>query len=186
MIHFSMKKYNFALSANYNIYSNVLYFNDSAIAKQYKGKIPVVSAFLKKDFTFYNWHLNNKIIYQSVPDSSVIRLPEFVFEHSLYYENDVFKGAMRLQVGGSIYFVSEYFANAYMPATAQFYLQDKKKYGNYPFIDLFINVKIKTVRIFLKIDHLNNGWMGNNYMLTPNYPMNDRAFKLGVSWRFFD
>lgn len=186
MVHFSMKKYNFVLGAAYTTFSNVLYFNDSAIAEQYKGSVPVISAFLKKDFTFYNWHLNNKISYQSVPDAAVIRLPEFVLEHSVYYENDLFKGAMRLQAGASIYYVSEYFANAYMPATAQFYLQDKKKYGNYLFIDFFINVRIKTVRIFLKIDHLNNGFMGNNYMLTPNYPMNDRAFKLGVSWRFFD
>lgn len=186
MVHFSIKKYNLAVSANYSAYSNVLYFNDAAIAKQYKGSIPVLSAYLKKDFIFYNWHLNNKINYQQVPDSTVIHLPEFILQHSLYYENDLFNHAMRLQIGASVYYFTEYFANAYMPATAQFYTQDKKKYGNYPFIDFFINARIKTVRIFFKIDHLNNGWMENKYTLTPHYPMNDRAFKLGVSWRFFD
>ena len=65
-------------------------------------------------------------------------------------------------------------------------LQYDTKYGNYPFIDFFINTKIKAVRAFFKIDHLNSGWIGNKYQMTPNYPMNDRAFKLGISWRFYD
>lgn len=186
MLHFSMKKYNLMLGSNYTTYSNVLYFNDSANAKQFKGSIPVLGVYLKKDFVFYNWHLNNKVNFQSVPESSVIKLPEFVFEHSLYYENDLFKHAMRLQVGASVFLTSAYYANAFMPATSQFYLQNIKKYGNYPFIDFYICARIKTVRIFFKIDHLNSGLMGNNYILTPGYPINDRSFKLGVSWRFFD
>ena len=65
-------------------------------------------------------------------------------------------------------------------------ITNEKKYGDYPFIDFFINAQIKTVRVFIKVDHLNSGMMGNYYILTPRYPMNDRALKLGVSWRFFD
>lgn len=186
LVNFLMKKQDFSGGIDFTNYTNVLYFNDSAVSKQFQGAVPVITAYLRKDFVFYNWHLNNKIIYQKVPASAVIRLPEFILEHSLYYENDMFKHALRLQIGVSVFYFSEYYANAYMPATAQFYLQDNKQYGNYPFIDFFVNMKIKTVRIFFKIDHLNNGWMGNNYMLTPGYPINDRAFKLGVSWRFFD
>jgi hypothetical protein len=85
-----------------------------------------------------------------------------------------------------VFYTSAYYANAYMPATGQFYIQTEKKYGDYPFIDFFINAQIKTVRIFIKVDHLNSGLMGNYYMLTPHYPMSDRAFKFGISWRFFD
>lgn len=183
---FLMKKYKLILGGSYKLYSNPVYFDNYAIAKQYIGSIPVFSAYFQKGFTFHNWHLNNNIKYQYVSDSVVIRLPEFVLEHSLYYENDLFKNAMKMQIGVSVFFVSEYFANSYMPATGQFYLQDDKKYGNYPFIDFFINAKIKAVRIFFKIDHLNYSWMGNKYQMTPHYPMNDRAFKLGVSWRFYD
>lgn len=185
-LNFSMKKYNFSIGANYKEITNPVYFDNYAIARQYKGVIPVASAFLKKDFTFFNWHLNNSLLYQYVPDSTIIRLPEYILEHSLYYENDLFKDAMRLQIGASVYYVSNYFSNKYMPATGQFYLQDDKKYGNYPFIDFFINAKIKAVRVFFKIDHLNSGWIGNKYQITPDYPMNDRAFKLGISWRFYD
>lgn len=184
--NFSLKKYKFSVGVNYKEVTNPVYFDNYAIARQYEGMIPVASASLRKNFLFYNWHLNNSILYQYVPDSAIIRLPEYILEHSLYYENDLFKEAMRLQIGASVYYVSNYFSNKYMPATSQFYLQDDKKYGNYPTIDFFINAKIKTVRVFFKIDHLNSGWMGNKYQMTPNYPINDRAFKLGISWRFYD
>lgn len=185
-LNFSIKKYRFSIGVNYKEVTNPVYFDNYAVARQYKGKIPVASVSLKKDFTFFNWHFNNSLLYQYVPDSTVIRLPEYVLEHSLYYENDLFKKAMRLQVGACVYFVSNYFSNKYMPATGQFYLQDDKQYGNYPFIDFFINARVKAVRIFFKIDHINSGWMGNKYQMTPNYPVNDRAFKLGISWRFYD
>lgn len=185
-LNFSMKKYRLEIGISYKELTNPVYFDNYAMARQYRGTIPVTSAYLKKNFSFFNWHLNNSILYQYVPDSLVVRLPEYTLEHSLFYENNLFKKAMRIQIGASVFFVSNYYANKYMPATAQFYLQDDKKYGNYPFIDFFINAKIQSVRIFFKIDHLNSGWMGNKYMMTADYPMNDRAFKLGISWRFFD
>ena len=184
--NFSMKKFNFEVGSDFSIYSNVLYFDNSAIARQSLSSIPIVSAFLKKNFSFYNFHLNNKIIYQKVPDLTVIRLPEFVLEHSLYYENDIFKHAMRIQIGASVFYTSAYYSNAYMPATGEFYLQNQQKYGNYPFVDFFLNVRVQTVRVFIKIDHLNSGYSGANYIMTPHYPVNERSFKIGVSWKFFD
>jgi len=179
-------KHQFYFIANYNIYGNIPYFDNYALASQFMGKITVLNVQLKKNFRFYNFHLDNLVSYNYLPDSTVIRLPQFVLNHSLYYENDAFKKAMRLQIGFSVFYTSAYYANAYMPATVQFYLQDNKKYGNYPFLDFFINMRIKTVNAFLKIEHFNSGLMGNTYQQTPFYPTNDRAFKLGISWRFFD
>ncbi len=183
---FSIEKYKTKLGIHYREFSNPVYFDNYAVSRQFQGTVPVFSADLRKDFSFFNWHLNNTIQYQYVPDSSIIRLPNLVLENALFYENSLLKKALKIQIGVSLFFLSEYFSNAYMPATAQFYLQDDKKYGNYPFIDFFINAKIKSARIFFKIDHLNSGWMGNGYQITPDYPMNDRAFKLGISWQFDD
>ena len=181
-----MQKYNFQLNATYTKYSNVFYFNNLALAQQDTSIITILSFFVKKDFTIYNWHLNNIVRYQIVPENSVIRLPEIVMENSLYYENFVFKKAMRLQIGASLFYTSAYYANSYMPATSQFYIQNNKKYGNYPIIDFFIAAKVKTVRLFFKIDHLNSDLMGSGYVFTPNYPINARALKFGVSWLFYN
>ncbi len=185
-LYFSMKKNKLLIGINYREVTNPVYFDNYAIARQYKGSIPILAAELKKNFSFNNWHLNNSIQYQYVPDSMVIRLPEYIFEHSLFYENDLFKNAMRLQIGVSVFLITNYFSNNYMPATGQFYLQNDKEYGNYPFFDFFIDARVKSVRVFFKIDHINSGWSGNKYQMTPHYPLNDRAFKLGISWRFYD
>lgn len=183
---FSMTKYDLEAGVAYTNYQNVLYFDNFAQAKQFDGSIAVLSAHLKKDFTLKNWHLDNNITYQYVPDSMVIRLPQFILDHSLYYQNDVLKGAAIVKIGVSVFYTSEYFANAYMPATSVFYLQDQQKYGNYPFLDFFISAKIRSAKLFFKIDHLNYGLTGNKYVLTPGYPYPVRTFKLGVSWAFFD
>jgi hypothetical protein len=185
-ISFLLRKYDLGVNVGYSAYSNVLYFDNYAIARQFNKSLSVFSTSVKKDFVLYNWHLNNKITYQKVSDSSVVRLPELILEHSLYYENELLKKALNLQIGVSLFYNSAYYANAYMPATGQFYLQDNKKYGNYPFIDFFVNAQVKAVRIFFKIDHLNSGWSGNKYMLTPGYPYPDMTFKFGLSWKFFD
>jgi hypothetical protein len=179
-------KYDLALNLDYTSYTNVLYFDTAALAQQYTGTVQVVAVALKKNITFHNWHLNNKINYQYVPDSSVIRVPQFILQHALYYENNIFKNAMRLQIGFSLFYNTAYYANAFMPANSQFYMQNKEKYGNYPIIDFFLNAKIKVVNVFFKIDHLNSGMSGMDYMLTPNYFLNTRAFKLGISWKFWD
>lgn len=180
------EKYLLNFSADYTVKSNVLYFDTNFVARQDDRNIPIVLLRLKKDFSFYGIHLDNDICYQYVQDSAVIRLPEFTLNHSLYYESDLFKKALKLQFGVSVLWFSGYYANAYMPATSQFYLQNDRVIGNYPFFDFFINAKIKTVRIFLKLDHFNSGLSGNNYFIANHYPINDRAFKIGISWQFYD
>ena len=123
-INFTSIKPDFSLGANLTNYTNLLFYDNYAIARQYKIPFSVASAFLKKNFKLLNWHLNNKIVYQYVTGGvTVIRLPEFVLEHSLYYSSDMYNSAMQIQIGASLYYTSAYYANAYMPATAQFYLQ---------------------------------------------------------------
>lgn len=182
----TLHKLDLSLTAGLTNYSNILYFYTDALPKQYEKTIPMLWFFLVKNFEFYNWHLDNNARYQKVPNFSVIRVPEVILQHALYYENDVFKKAMRLQIGVQLLYNTAFYANAYMPATGQFYMQKQRMYGNYPIIDFFLNMKIKAVDAFFKIDHLNSGLNGYNYMLTPHYILNRRVFRLGVSWKFWD
>jgi len=77
-----------------------------------------------------------------------------------------------------------YIPLAWMPATREFYNQNEYKSVNYPYIDVFLNVRIKRARLFIKMDHVNSGLMGFNYFMIPNYSYVDRAFRFGVSWKF--
>jgi hypothetical protein len=105
---------------------------------------------------------------------------------TLYYTQQLFGGAATLQPGLNFFYNTSYYADSYNPALRSFYLQDKKEIGNYLYMDVFINLKIQRARIFVTYTHFNAAFMGKTYFTTPSYPMQDGAFRFGVSWRFHD
>jgi hypothetical protein len=115
-----------------------------------------------------------------------IRVPIALGRGMLYYQNDLFKKRLRLQVGAQVSYSMGYYANAYNPALSDFHLQNDKQVGNYPFIDVFLNLRVKKLRMFVKFTHINAGWLGYNYYHVPHYPANDFAWHFGINWAFLD
>jgi hypothetical protein len=180
------KKYKFYFGAFIQQQQKQIYFNTEALPTQYNGSTMITRFFAGKDLKLACIHFNNNINYQTTANTDIIRLPNWVTTHQLYYEGKLFKKNLWLQVGFQARYISSFMANAYMPATNQFYLQNEKSYGNYVFIDFFISAQIKPVKFFIMAQHLNQGFMGNNYILSPGYPMPDRSFKVGLSWMLFN
>ena len=77
-----------------------------------------------------------------------------------------------------------------MPATGRFYRQELVTAGDYPYINVFLNFKVKRTRVFVMFDHVNANLMGQsiryNYFMVPTYPMNMRMLRYGLSWTFYD
>jgi outer membrane receptor protein involved in Fe transport len=96
------------------------------------------------------------------------------------------QNALTAQFGVSAFYRTKFYADAYNPAIGQFYLQRDKLIGNYPLVDVFVNLKWKKAIIFLKYEHVNQGVPNNEYFATYRYPMNPRVFKFGISWMFYD
>jgi hypothetical protein len=180
------KKYKFYAGVFTQQQQNQIYFNTDALPQQYNGSTNITRFFAGKDLKLAHIHFNNKINYQTTPNANIIRLPNWVTNHQLYYEGRLFKNNLWLQVGFQARYISAYMANAYMPATNQFYLQNEKSCGNYMFIDFFVSAEIKPVKFFVMAQHINQGLMGTNYVLTPGYPMPDRSIKAGLVWMLFD
>jgi hypothetical protein len=162
-----------------------VYFDSIFLPKQFESTLTVYSAFIQKKLHIKHFNFNNKITWQKVSED-VVRLPQFVTNHSLYYEGKWFKKGAEVQLGFDISYYSSYYADAYMPALGQYYLQTQKMLGNYPFVDFFFNMKIKHAIIFFKTEHVNSGFMGGDYLLAPHMPGPDRSTKVGIKWMFFD
>ena len=113
-------------------------------------------------------------------------MPDFMARVSIYPTLSLFKNAAVFQPGIDIFYNTAYYASTYMPALRMFYLQDEKKIGNYPYVDIFANLMVKRFRIFVKYSHLNALWSENRYYMIPHYPMQGNAFRWGVSWSFYD
>lgn len=166
---------------------NFIYMNEFARPEQTPLTIQNLALYIKKDFLFFK-HLGFNVgyNYQSSSYQTIVSVPNHIANGALYYQGNLFKKALQLQIGFSAQYFSEFNGLAYMPATNMYYVQTQKMVGNYPFVDFFLNARIKPVRFFIKIDHVCQGFVGNNYYLTPGYLQNDRAFKFGLNWVFFD
>lgn len=164
---------------------NHTYFDTSFFPRQFGKAINIYSATVQKTFSLKKFKFYNKITYQDVSHGSIIHLPQFISNHSLYLQDKWFKKAVDVQLGFDVTFFSAFFADAYMPALGSYYLQYEKKIGSYPFVDFFFSMKVKHARIFFKTEHINSGFSGA-YYLAPNYPAPDRSIKVGINWIFFD
>jgi len=170
----------------YNFINNLVYFAQDARPSQYGKGINILKAFVQKRFTLGKFNLDNDVTYQYAKQDLPVRLPALVLRSSFFFEDYLFKKALHSRFGFDVYYNTAWTAYAYMPATGQFYVQDTKKTGNYPFIDVYAAFRVKGARFFLKLDHAFAGLLGNTYYGAAHYPLNGRTFKFGVDWSFLD
>lgn len=167
-------------------FTDYIYWDYDAMPDQTSELINAFEISLYKNFKFGPLHSRNKLAYQYSSDQNLYPLPDFAGLSSNYFDFFLAKRVLNVQVGFDVKYHTEYYTPAYMPATGQFYLQNKIKIGNYPFLDAFVNLQLKRARIFLKFDHVNQSLMERNYFLTMGYPYSPMRFKWGVSWNFYD
>lgn len=183
---FSLKKFDIYLNAGRKFLTDYVYFGNDAMPHQFFGKITVSQINLVKNFIYRNLHLDNSILYQEADKDGIIQIPSIVSDHSFYHEKKYFRNVLRAAFGLTISYSSSYYANAFMPATGIFYLQNTTKTGGYPRFDVFVNLKVKNARLFIKLENAGDNIYDRSYYLTPHYPMPGRVLKFGLNWRFFD
>jgi len=167
-------------------FANYIYFGFDSIPNQHEKDISILSARLHKNFKLGNFKINNKLVYQFSNNEDVISLPEFAAYHSAYYENYYFEKALFAQLGYELRYTTEFRALSYMPSTGQFYQSSTgKQVGNYPLINVFLNMNIQNVLVFLKFEHLNGMFLVEEYAYSlNNYPIHSSIFRIGVRWQF--
>ncbi|MEI7982628.1 MAG: putative porin, partial [Bacteroidota bacterium] len=176
------------LEAGFNIsrINHYIYLDSLSKPRQNQGEFGHIYVYLNGDLNIWRFKFKPQLAYQTVQGTTLLRVPAFMGNLSIYYTQPLFHGAAVLQPGLNFYYNTAYYADKYNPATRSFILQDKREIGNYLYMDIFINLKIQRARIFAMYSHFNSSFMGNDYYMTPKYPMQDGAFKVGVAWRFHD
>ncbi|QWX83069.1 putative porin [Cellulophaga sp. HaHaR_3_176] len=140
----------------------------------------------RKEFKYGKFALDNTIMYQAVSQSNdVLNVPQFTARNTLYFSKEIFDKAMFLQTGVTFKYFTSYNMNSFNPLLGEFYIQNNETLGGFPLIDLFINAKIQQTRLYLKAEHINSSFTGNNYYSAPSYPYRDFIVRFGVVWNFF-
>ncbi len=178
------------LRFNYAIIDNYTDFDTLAMPTQFTGGLSVASLYLSKDLRAWKFHLTTDLLVQKSSNSKILDLPLAAVKSAAYFEH-MFNfrktnGQLNTQIGAEVLYHTLYHSYSYMPATGRFYRQDQDETGNYPFVNVFLNIKLKRTRIFLMLDHVNQGFTGYNYFMVPSYPMNARMFRYGIAWTFYD
>lgn len=178
------------LRLNYAVIDNFTDFGSDALPSQHTGGLSVISLAVHKDFRVWKLHLDNDVLLQQSSNREVLDLPlltvrsAFYFEHLFLFTKT--NGKLNTQLGVDFTWHSLYSPYSYMPATCRFYRDSGSSEGNYPFLNVFLNVKLQRTRMFVMYDHVNSGFTGYNYFMVPDYPLNTRMFRFGVAWTFYD
>jgi hypothetical protein len=178
------------LKFNYAVIDNYTDFDTLALPSQHGGGLSVAAITASKELKAWKFHLATDVVLQKSSNPGILDLPLFsvrsagFFEHLFRFRQT--NGKLNTQLGAEVLFHTMYYPYSWMPATGRFYRQEKEKTGNYPFINVFLNLKLQRTRIFVMFDHVNAGLMGNNYFFVPSYPVNIRMFRYGVAWTFYN
>ncbi len=189
-LNYSHSPKKFESKLNYSLFRGQIYFDENAFPNQYDRALSVVELKLFKNFHFWKFTSLNKIALQFVNDETILALPNVSYFNSTFFQQHIhFKltnGGFTWLLGFDMYYDTKYYGYAYMPAISAFYRQSEKKIGGYPIVDIFLNIQLKRARFFFKFEHINSGLLERNYFSILHYPRNERMFKAGITWNFYD
>lgn len=186
----TMPGLNLLLSADYALLTDHIWYDNKALPEQYDGSISVLSVRADNELKFWKFRFHNRLLAQSTSHTGIIPLPLLTVKSSLHlYHEFRFKatgGRLETSIGAEVLWHSPYYAPSYMPATMIFHTQDHTRAGNYPYLNVFLNLKLKRTRGFIAFDHVNQGLSGYDYFMVPGYPQPVRTFRYGIAWTFYN
>ena len=183
-----IKNYTY-FSQSYNITEKGLRTGVMVTPMQESGGINLLTAQLEQNFRLGILNWENQFTYQHSSKESVLPVPAFNAYTNLYIKFKVVK-VLNVDLGADMRYFTSYEAPDYSPYMGQYTVQgngeNNVKIGNYPIVNVYANVHIKHTRFFVMMSHINAGQGDKNYFFAPHYPMNERVFRIGVSWNFFN
>lgn len=169
---------------NYALVNNYIYNNAESTPEQLGSELLVLSAYINKNVDTKHLFVQAKGQWQS-SSSSALHLPQL---SALLRVDFKFTLAQVLhnRIGFDVRYNTAYYADAYNPATGQFYLQNEQKIGHYPITNVHYNFKLKRARLFFQMMNATSGLLNGNFWSAPDYPLYRRSFRFGVAWSFYD
>lgn len=170
---------------DYYLLSNYIYYDTAAIARQDPGSFSMLRTGLGYHIPFGKFLLAGQAYYTIQSRTDVLRTPPFFVNARLQYEF-LYAKVLYIQAGIDLHYKSAYYADAYMPLTQQFYLQNRQPVEGYVLADLYANLRVNRTRLFIKLTHANQGLFAPGYFVAPDFLQVKRGLAFGVDWYLFD
>lgn len=172
----------------YNITDDFGRTGNTLSVEQKSGAISLLTLELQQKLKLGPLHWDNVITYQKSSDEASLPVPDINIYTNLFLRFKIAR-VLKCDFGADARFFTKYYAPDYNPALGQYAVQkgdNRTEVGNYPIVNVYANFHLQRTRFFVMMSHVNAGQGSRNYFLTPHYPLNQRVFRFGVSWNFFN
>ena len=139
-----------------------------------------------KAFEFGPFVSENKVVLQKASKNPVFRVPNWFLQHSLDFNNILFKSVLGLKTGFDLRINDSYFGNTYFPLVGQFGVDDQFEVPLYPALDFRASFRVRYFRAFAIFHNILQPIRNDVYIQTSRYPHPDFYFRLGISWIFIN
>lgn len=176
------------LAMGYNIADDHSRNGNTMEVRQKGGAITLLTLSLAQNFKLGPLNWENVITYQKSTDNDVLPVPDLNIYTNLYLRFKIAQ-VLKCDFGADGRYFTKYYAPDYSPALGQYAVQtgaNRVQTGNYPLVNIYANFHLKHTRFFVMMSHVNAGSGNRQYFLTPHYPLNQRVFRFGLSWNFFN
>lgn len=176
------------LAMGYNIADDHSRKGNTMEVRQKGGAITLLTLSLAQNFKLGPLNWENVITYQKSTDNDVLPVPDLNIYTNLYLRFKIAQ-VLKCDFGADGRYFTKYYAPDYSPALGQYAVQTGDncvQTGNYPLVNIYANFHLKHTRFFVMMSHVNAGSGNRQYFLTPHYPLNQRVFRFGLSWNFFN
>ena len=170
---------------DYYLLSNYTYFDTDAVARQAVGSFSVLRTGLGYQLGMGKLLLSGQAYYTVQSRTDILRTPPLFMNARFQYEF-LYAKVLYIQAGVDLHYKSAYYADAYMPLTQQFYLQNRQQVEGYLLADLYANLRVNRTRLFVKLTHANQTLFQPGYFVAPDFLQMRRGFAFGVDWYLFD
>ncbi|WP_026350419.1 putative porin [Dyadobacter beijingensis] len=183
------KKIEFVPEAQIHQINDYIYYDTAAVPRQLNAGFRLLRVGFNSGIHLNRWNFTTMGFLTLNDNKDVIRIPT-VFASGEVTFDFTYAKVLFIQLGLAARYRSSYLADAYMPITQQFHLQDSTSLNANVVVDGFANVRIKRVRLFFKMSYLNQGGsfglFPKGYYVTPGYLGLARSFSFGINWPLFD
>lgn len=155
---------------------------------QKSGAISLLTLELQQKLKLGPLHWDNVITYQKSSDDMALPVPDLNIYTNLVLRFKIAR-VLKCDFGADARFFTKYYAPDYSPALGQYAVQTgehRTEVGNYPIVNIYANFHLQRTRFFVMMSHINAGQGKPDYFLAPHYPLNQRIFRFGVSWNFYN
>lgn len=161
---------------------NAIAYDSFALPYQLTSSTEYLQASIEHSLRWKFIGIENQFLYQTFSEN-IYRLPEYYGIHNVFVEFPLFKRNLQTRVGCIYYSTKLGEGLKFLPATGAFYPSDTPD-DDFNYYEAYATFKIKSFRLFLKIENMNDLFQPFEHYHINNYPQNDWRLRAGVNWVF--